>query len=217
MTAAARLPCVILGCGGHARSLLGLLTALNWPVTGCVAPKTPADGWPKGCPWLGDDTTLNTLDPGNVVLANGVGSVGSSALRRKVYVAGRALGFRFPALVHPSSIFTNIRLDEGVQVMAGAILQAGVTVGENALINTGVIVDHDCHIGAHSHLAPGVTLSGSVHVNRNIFVGTGAVLIQGVSIGEYAIVGAGAVVTKDVAPGITVIGNPAQPLKKKMI
>jgi len=52
-------------------------------------------------------------------------------------------------------------------------------------------------------------------VNRNIFVGTGAVLIQGVSIGEDAIVGAGAVVTKDVASGITVIGNPAQPLKKR--
>ncbi|RPG60558.1 MAG: acetyltransferase [Flavobacteriaceae bacterium TMED81] len=215
MKAEPRLPCVILGCGGHARSVLGLLTALNWPVVGCVAPKAPAQSWPKDCPWLGDDTTLNALDPCNVVLANGVGSVGSPELRRKLYVAGRALGFRFPALVHPSSIFTNIRFDEGVQVMAGAILQTGVTVGENALINTGVIVDHDCQIGAHSHLAPGVTLSGSLHVNRNVFVGTGAVLIQGVSIGEDAIVGAGAVVTKDVAPGITVIGNPAQPLKKR--
>ena len=43
-------------------------------------------------------------------------------------------------------------------------------------------------------------------------IGAGAVLLPGITIGEGAMVGAGAVVTKDVAPGTTVIGNPARPL-----
>lgn len=35
------------------------------------------------------------------------------------------------------------------------------------------------------------------------------------TIGEGATVGAGAVVTKDVPAGVTVVGNPAKPVKSK--
>lgn len=206
---------VLLGAGGHARSLLGLLAARGLRAAGCIAPAAPAEGWPGDCPWLGDDTALEALDSGSVALVNGVGSVGSTALRRKVFDAARARGFAFPPVTHPSAIRAeDVTLADGAQVLAGAILQAGVTVGENALLNTGCIVDHECRIGAHAHLAPGVTLSGGVTIGRGVHVGTAAVVIQGICIGDGALVGAGAVVTKDVAPGVTVVGNPARPLDR---
>ncbi|GLO80043.1 acetyltransferase [Sulfitobacter pontiacus] len=208
---------VLLGAGGHARSLLGLLTARGLCAAGCIAPTAPAEVWPKDCPWLGDDAALDALDSDRVALVNGVGSVGSTALRRKVFDAARARGFTFPAVVHPSVIRAeDVTLADGAQVLAGAILQAGVTVGENALLNTGCIVDHECQIGAHAHLAPGVTLSGGVTIGSSVHVGTSAVVIQGICIGNGAIVGAGAVVTKDVAPGVTVVGNPARPLDRAL-
>ncbi len=47
-------------------------------------------------------------------------------------------------------------------------------------------------------------------VKRGASIGSGATILCGVTIGERAIVGAGAVVTKDVAPGTTVVGNPAR-------
>lgn len=204
---------VLLGAGAHARSLLGLLAACGLRPTGCIAPAAPSGDWPEGCRWLGDDTALDSLDPLRVALVNGLGSTGSTALHRKVFDAARARGFAFPPVIHPSVIRAeDVTLDEGAQVLAGAILQAGVTVGKNALLNTGCIVDHDCVIGAHAHLAPGVTLSGGVRIGGGVHVGTGAVVIQGVSIGDGAIVGAGAVVLRDVAPGVTVVGNPARPL-----
>lgn len=204
---------VLLGAGGHARSLLGLLAARGLRATGCIAPTAPSGDWPEGCSWLGDDAVLEALDSSKVALVNGLGSTGSTALRRKVFDAARARGFAFPPVVHPSVIqAVDVILDDGAQVLAGAILQAGVKVGENALLNTGCIVDHDCAIGAHAHLAPGVTLSGGVHIGSGVHVGTGAVVIQGVSIGDGAIVGAGAVVLRDVAPGVTVVGNPARML-----
>jgi UDP-2-acetamido-3-amino-2,3-dideoxy-glucuronate N-acetyltransferase len=46
-------------------------------------------------------------------------------------------------------------------------------------------------------------------VERGASIGSGAIILSGVRIGEAATVGAGAVVTRDVAPGATVVGNPA--------
>ena len=213
---AADMPHVILGAGGHARSLLGLLAACRLRLGGCIAPAPPGAGWPGDCSWLGDDAALDDLDVARVALLNGIGSVGSTALRRQVFDTARARGFAFPTLVHPSAIVAeDVALSGSAQVLAGAILQAGVTVAENVLLNTGCIVDHECRIGAHAHLAPGVTLSGGVTIGSGVHVGTAAVVLQGVRIGDGAIVGAGAVVTRDVAPGATVVGNPARVLEKR--
>jgi len=49
-------------------------------------------------------------------------------------------------------------------------------------------------------------------VERRASIGSGATILGGIRIGAGATVGAGAVVTKDVAPGATVVGNPARPL-----
>lgn len=212
--AAADPPHVILGAGGHVRSLLGLLAACDLPLAGCIAPAAPATGWPDVCPWLGDDSVLEGLDPAEVALINGLGSVGSTVRRRAVFEAARVRGFYFPMLVHPSAILaSDVRLSDGTQVLAGAILQAGVRVAENALLNTGCIVDHDCEIGSHAHLAPRVTLSGGVRIGVGAHLGTAATVIQGVTIGAGAIVAAGAVVIRDVAPGSRVLGVPAKAAK----
>lgn len=212
---AADSPHVILGAGDHARSLLGLLASVGRPVVGCIAPIDPPDGWPVGCPWLGDDTALQDLDPLKVALVNGLGSVGPTTRRRRVFDEARAKGFGFPVLVHPSAILAEgVTLAEGTQVLAGAILQSGVIVAENVLLNTGCILDHDCNIGPHVHLAPRVTLSGNSQVGAGAHLGTASTVIQGINIGTEAIVGAGAVVVRDVVAGRRVAGVPARDMDK---
>lgn len=47
-------------------------------------------------------------------------------------------------------------------------------------------------------------------VEQNASLGSGAVILGGLTIGAGALVGAGAIVTADVAPGATVVGNPAR-------
>ncbi len=113
-----------------------------------------------------------------------------------------------------------VELDE-VVIGEGAVLCPFVTITSNIRIgkhfhaNLNSYVEHDCVIGDFVTFAPGVHCNGNVHIEDHAYIGTGALLRQGkpgepLVIGRGAVVGMGAVVTKNVAPGTTVIGNPAR-------
>lgn len=162
-------------------------------------------------PVLGGDEEVMKYPVETIQLVNGVGSVRVNPLRRQLFEHFKSKGYRFASVVHPSAIIAiDVVLSEGVQIMAGAVIQAGCHVGMNTVINTGSIVDHDCHIGDHAHISPGVTLSGGVRVGENAHIGTGATVIQGIQIGRNSLVAAGAVVIRDVPEDVTVAGVPAK-------
>lgn len=99
-----------------------------------------------------------------------------------------------------------------------ALVTSTVRIGRFFHGNYHSYVAHDCVIGDFVTFAPGAKCNGNVHIDDHAYIGSGAVLKQGTPdrprrIGRGAIVGMGAVVTKDVAPGETVVGNPARPLR----
>ncbi len=199
---------VLLGAGGHARVVC---SAFEGDVIGCLSPERPDSRWPKDIPWLGDDDALDELDPADVLALNGVGDI---SRRVELFEMVTAKGFVLATLVHrQAKILDRVEVQEGAQIMAGALLQCDSRIGRNALINTGVIVEHDSVVGDHVHIAPGAVLCGNVTVGARAHVGARATVIQGVSIGIGAIIGAGAVVIDDVPAGVTVVGVPARPLK----
>jgi len=207
------LPLILLGAGGHARVLLSTVLQLGQQVVG-VADPDHAQAARLGIPYLGGDDSVLGFDPAEVLLINGVGSVASIANRLNVYESFRKRGYRFASVIHPAAIIASeVELAEGVQIMAGAILQTGSVVAEDCIINTGARIDHDCVMDAHAHVAPGAVLSGGVHVGARAHVGAGATVIQGVHIASDAIVGAGAVVLSDVPESCTVVGVPARPIQ----
>ena len=126
-----------------------------------------------------------------------------------------------------SVIAENVVIMDASEIGAGAILSPFVTVTSNAKIgkyfhaNIYSYVAHDCVVGDFVTFAPGVKCNGNVVIEDHAYIGTGAVIKQGtakrpLTIGRGAIVGMGAVVTKSVAPGETVIGNPAKPLREAL-
>ena len=196
-------PVIVLGGGGHAKVVIDTLLAGGATVTGLCDPAlSPGDKGPLGIPVLGGDDALDAHPPADFVLANGIGSTGSTKLRRQVFERAKANGYAFATVVHPSaSVARDVTLAEGAQVMAGAVVQPGAVLERNCLVNTGASVDHDCVIGAHAHVAPGVTLCGGVWIGPGTHLGTGACVIQGIRIGGERLVVAGSVVVADLPDG----------------
>lgn len=202
-------PVILLGSGGHARVLLDILNLRNIEVLGYTDIKESK--YDLKIKYIGCDDDILRYSTDKIMLVNGIGSTGDNALRKKIYTDFKHKGYSFLTLIHPSAVIAkDVTLHEGVQVMAGAILQTGVTVGANSIVNTRASIDHDCLIGESVHIAPGVTLSGNVTIEEDVHIGTGASVIQNVSIQRNSIVGAGAVVIRDVPPFSKVVGIPAK-------
>jgi sugar O-acyltransferase (sialic acid O-acetyltransferase NeuD family) len=116
--------------------------------------------------------------------------------------------------IHPSSILSSdIQLEGGCLIAAGAIVNPQVKLKEGVIINTGAIVEHECEIDAYAHIAPGAVLAGNVFVGEQSFVGANSVVKQGVKIGANVTIGAGSVVLNDIPDNSTYVGNPAKPIR----
>jgi sugar O-acyltransferase (sialic acid O-acetyltransferase NeuD family) len=201
---------IILGGGGHASVIEDTLRAAGLPIAGHVAPESSDL---LAAPYLGNDDRLSARGSGDCVLVNGIGMVGVSSVRRRVFERFAAEGFSFESVVHPdSSLSGSARLLAGVQILAGAVIGPYAEIGRDVIVNMSASVNHHCRIGDHAHIGPGAVLCGSVTVGAGGFIGAGATIIQGIQIGEGAFIAAGATVVRDVPAGARVAGVPARPL-----
>lgn len=194
---------IVLGAGGHSKVLIDSLSLSSIEVLGIadVNPLTKGSSF-MGLPVIGGDEEVMKYSAENTGLVNGVGSVRVITKRRLLFEQFKRMGYQFFSVVHPSAVIAfDAVLSEGVQIMAGVVIQSGCHIGINAIINTHASIDHDCFIGAHAHISPGVTLSGGVSVGDGAYIGAGATVIQGIKVGRESLVAAGAVVVRDVRDG----------------
>jgi len=147
----------------------------------------------------------------------GLAAIGGARGRDRLAVHEyfRAHDVRVEPLVHPqASVCLTASLGAGTQVLAQAVVAAGVRLGEACIINHRASADHECVLGDGVHLGPGATLCGCVSLGNNVMIGAGAVVLPRVAIGENTVVGAGAVVTRDLPAGVVAVGNPAEIVRK---
>lgn len=193
---------MLLGAGGHAKVLLGLIRQLKLDLLGVCDPelsKKNIKEW-QGIEVLGDDRILDDLDTDQVELVLGIGQIIGSNVRQSIYQRYVQKGFVFPTLVHPVAfVDPSVSLGNGVQVMAGAIIQPDVTIGENVIVNTAASIDHDCLVGSHVHIAPGATVCGGVRIENGTFIGAGSVIVQELTIGSGAVVTAGTALKRNLS------------------
>ena len=138
-------------------------------------------------------------------------------------------------VVHPftnlygCSVGDNTRIGPFVEVQRGAVIGSNCKIQSHTFICDGVTLEDEVFVGhgvmfVNDKFPHATTDTGELQtdadwtlletrVERGAAIGSGAVILGGVTIGAGSLVGAGAIVTRDVAPGATVAGNPAKPLR----
>jgi acetyltransferase-like isoleucine patch superfamily enzyme len=136
------------------------------------------------------------------------------------------------AIVHEFVNLYGCTVGAHTRVGAFVEIQRDASIGANCKISTHSFICSGVHIADRVFVGHGVTFVNDKHpracnadgvpqgpadwklvetwVDDDASIGSGATIMCGIRIGKGAMVGAGAVVTKDVAPGTTVVGNPAR-------
>jgi maltose O-acetyltransferase len=120
-------------------------------------------------------------------------------------------------------------------INARARISPQCTIGEHAGVGEDCVLSGEVHLGPHVTMGPECRFITGDHpvpgdganfrdeypkhrpiwVEEDAFIAARVTILPGVRIGRGAAVGAGAVVAKDVAPGATVVGNPAKEVRRR--
>ena len=206
---------LLIGGGGHCRSVLDcVLAADEYDEIGIVDRETRLKA--DGAVYAGRDEDLPDL------LKNGwdyafitVGSIGNTALRRKLYAMINELGFKDAAIIDPTAVIARgVNVGPGTFIGKRSIVNAGSVIGSCSIVNSGAVIEHDCSLGDFVHVSPGAVLCGNVTVGDDSHIGAGSVIRQGITIGKSAVIGAGSVVVKDIPDNAKAYGNPCRVIEK---
>lgn len=197
---------VLVGCGGHARSIADTLLH-NDPGVDLVfwdsnaQPNEMILGFP----------VLETVDQRQSDRC--VIGLGDNGDRRQRFLSldREAL---LTVISNLSHMGTNAVLGCGCFVSHMVSVGPEVRVGDNSIINTGAVVEHEVTVGSHCHIAPNTTICGRSVIGDNVLVGAGATVLGGVHVCDDVVIGAGATVCANVASSGTYVGCPARRLER---
>ena len=186
-------PLLLIGCGGHARSLIDLIESTSkWSIVGLVGLPGEVGSRVLGHPVIGSDIDFPKLRVRceSVILA--VGQLPSPTLRKNLVAKLEHYQFQFPVLISPHAVVSrHTRLGPGTTIGHGAIINAGAVVGRHCIVNSSSLVEHDVAIGDYCHISTGALVNGSVRIGSGSFVGSGAVLREGLEFPPLTVISAG--------------------------
>jgi sugar O-acyltransferase (sialic acid O-acetyltransferase NeuD family) len=201
---------IIVGIGGLAKEILGMLISMNKiqygiNIKGFVSEKKTTDFF-SGFPVLGDDEWLIEQPTQHVILA-----IAAPKIRYNLYQ--KLQHHVFPSFVHPHVDNLGGIIGDGVIIMPQVVIEMDVVIGNFVFVGSHTFIGHDAFIGNFCTITYGVGISGHSLIGDKSFIGTNAVVIDGKSIGQEVTLGAGAVVTKYVPNGETWVGVPARKMR----
>lgn len=145
-------------------------------------------------------------------------AIGNARIRESIIEEIEAFSGDIATLIHPDAVISDdAKIGIGTSVMAGVVLNPGVTIGKAGIINTTASVDHDCRLEDYIHVSVGAHIAGTVKIGARTWIGIGASVSNNLNICNDCMIGAGAVVIKDIYEPGTYIGVPAKKLENNNI
>lgn len=186
-------PLLLIGCGGHARSLIDIIEARGqWRIHGLVGLREQVNSKVFGYPVVGTDSDLPILkkDCSSAVLA--IGQLPNPELRQQMAVQLQERGFQSPVLISPYAVVSpHSQLGAGTTVGHGAIVNAGAVVGDHCILNSRSLIEHDVHVGDYCHVSTGAILNGGVSLGAGSFIGSGAMIRDSLQLPAGTVISAG--------------------------
>lgn len=209
---------IVLGAGGHCSSVVdSICPGMYSEIAGIDLPenvgKTILGVKIKGC----DEEIEDFFKAGYTDAFITLGTIGNTKRRRALYSIIKQIGFIIPNIIDPTAIISKsgVRMNEGIFIGKGAIVNADTYIGNCCIINTRASVDHGTKIGDFVNLSPGSCISGDVIVENDTHIGTASTIIQGIKIGANTMIGAGSVVVRDIPANVVAYGCPCKVHKEK--
>lgn len=202
-------PLVLLGGGGHCKSVIDVAESCGYHVLGVLDMPETVGNEVLSTKVIGTDDDIPAyVDKAEFVIT--VGFIKSPATRIALYHRVKDAGGKLATIISSTAIVSRYAsIGEGTVVMHHAIVDANAKVGCNVILNTLSNVSHDAVIGDQCHVSTGAIVNGNCKVGKNCFIGSQSVLVNGISVGDDIIVGAGSLVTKFIDVKGIYFGNPA--------
>jgi sugar O-acyltransferase (sialic acid O-acetyltransferase NeuD family) len=201
-------PWIVLGAGGHARSVMDVL---HRQFTGAFLFVAPTAELPFWAPTRSQAIAEENLDSERFEGYHWLVALGDNAVRQRLMRDVVPPMASMPTVVASSAtVAADAVLGRGVVVLEHAHIGPGAVVGDGVIVNTGAVVEHDSTIGEFTHVAPMSVVLGSASVGARSLVGAGSTILPGLKIGEDVTIGAGSVVVKDIPSWATAVGVPAR-------
>ncbi len=186
-------PLLLLGCGGHAKSVIDVLEMNNeWKLIGLVGLPEQLGLEVLGYRVIGDDKDLPELknQANHAFLA--MGQLPSAKIRQKLATKIDNLGFHSPKIISPNAVISpNACIKAGTFVGHGAIINASATIGRHCIINSMSLIEHDAIVENYCHISTGAIVNGGLQIGAGSFIGSGAMLREGLNLPPNTIIHAG--------------------------
>ena len=119
------------------------------------------------------------------------------------------------SIIHPSTVISRTAsLAQGVMIGPLSYVGEGVKIEADTFIGSHVSVGRNTQIDRGCDVAAGVKIGSEVIIEKNVFIGLNATIHNGIKLSEGAVILSGSTVFQSVKKGESVMGNPAQTIKK---
>ena len=178
---------LVVGAGGYARAVAEAVEAAGeYALAGFVD-----DRWPElpaiwGIPIVG---RLADLPSTRALADRAVVAIGDNLARGSAIERLLGAGYELVSVIHPhAKVSPRAVIGKGVTVMAGAIAGTEARLDDGVIVNAGAVVDHHCHIGRFAHVGIGACIGGGAILGPGAWLKEGCVLSPGQKVGAGEIV-----------------------------
>lgn len=142
---------------------------------------------------------------------------GMNKVRERVYLEGKAKGYKFVSYVSSKATIFNTQVGENCFIFEDNTIQPFVTIGNNVVIWSGCHLGHHSIISDHVFFTSHVVLSGHCKVGPYSWFGVNSTIRDGLNIAEGSLIAMGACLTKDTESYGLYMGIPAKKMEKSSL